>query len=111
MTHKEYMNSTSGLNVSREEAHRIHRTYHAQYVGPFQKRIVTQFIGVEKIKASTDPHFNDIPLAHWDGLAHALNIDTKLMKENGDFLTLGNAVCIAKEAATQIKEMITQEVM
>jgi hypothetical protein len=36
-----------------------------------QKEVV-KFIGIERLRASKDPYFNDIPLKEWDALVLAL---------------------------------------
>lgn len=82
-----------------------HADYYAQFVGEDIKHSVLHTIGRDKIMASSDPHFNDIPLAFWDSIIGLVphQIATK-MRELGDYPTLAGNVCIAKEAARQIKE-------
>jgi hypothetical protein len=90
-----------------------HRQYYAQFVDAGVLSRVTFHIGKDKIQASTNPHFNDIPLAKWDSLYPAkwdrlyplvpAHID-KAMRDCGDYPTLAGMVCIAKEAAEQIRE-------
>ena len=90
-----------------------HREYYAQFVTSQTTHYVARQIGVEKIKASTDPHLNDIPIAKWDSIPHYL--DGSKLKEAGDYLTDAGWVCIAKEAARQLveedlaKEIVTKE--
>lgn len=103
ITRKEYMASTTGK--SDEERTALHRAYYAQFVTDAVKRLVVLHIGAERIANSTDPHFNDIPLAHWDalnGLMHMHCAQVAAKVEGG--WSLATAVCVAKEAAKQIKE-------
>lgn len=88
------------MKASREESPAAHRRYYAQFVNAHTIAHVVARIGAAKLRASTDEHLNDIPLAHWDALAGNLPLAQSL-KIAGDYLTLGNAVCIAKEAARQ----------
>lgn len=79
-----------------------HREYYAQFVNSYIIKAVRQSIGEGRIAASTDSAFNDIPLRFWDNLAPVTYSESKSLKEAGDFVTLGGAVCILKEAARQI---------
>ena len=89
-------------------------TYYAQFVTTSVVCVVAQAIGVERIKASTDPHFNDIPLPLWDRLKDSVrqSMNRRRFKElacpqapKGFIVfSLSDAVCIAKRAAKQIKE-------
>ena len=81
----------------------LHRAYYAQFVGPVARGLAKSIIGIEKLLASTDLNFNDIPLARWDSIALAVG-SSSLMKEYGDVLTLSGQVCILKEAARQLVE-------
>jgi len=80
-----------------------HRRFYAQLVNDRTIAHVVNTIGAKRIKASTDPHFSDIPLKEWDSLAGRLPIAMKL-EALGDYLTLCGIVCIAKEAARQYVE-------
>lgn len=83
-----------------------HREYYAQFVTEQIRDLVRHGVGIERIKKSTDKHFNDIPLHIWDCLASNNRYALAISKsENGqkDF-SLGSSVCILKEAARQIKE-------
>ena len=77
-----------------------HSEYYGQFITSAARLIVINTIGRERILASDDPHFNDIPLRLWDRLSFPI----KNMKEAGDYLTLAGGVCIAKEVARQYKE-------
>ncbi len=80
-----------------------HRQYNAQFVTEGYKGQIKRHIGLDRILNSTDEHLNDIPLIEWDNAPLTLGVDQK-MKNLGDYLTLAGKVCIAKEAAKQIKE-------
>ena len=101
MKHDEYLSSASA--ASREEAHAAHRRYYGQFVNQRTIDYVVRAIGSERLLASTDPHFNDIPLLEWDYLVFRLPLAAS-MRDAGDYMTLGNGVCIAKEAARQYVE-------
>lgn len=81
----------------------LHRQYYAQFVNDRTIYVVVNRIGAKRLLASTDPHFNDIPLAEWDSLVTGLPLAMR-METVGDYYTLGNGVCIAKEAARQYVE-------
>ncbi len=87
------------------------RATHSEYYGQFvsERHFAVLNLEHEKIKNSTDKHFNDIPLKFWQELAlRASTYTTTKMIEAGDYLTLAGAVCIIKEAARQLKEKLTQ---
>jgi hypothetical protein len=86
-------------------AHKIsYRDYYAQFVSKHTKDIVSRHLGKAAILGSQDEHFNDIPLNRWDALVCLLTPESRLLEEAGDYLTLGNGVCVLKEAAAQIVE-------
>lgn len=100
-----------------EEQRAAHRRYYAQFVTPSVKGFVASVIGRDRILASTDPHFNDIPLTQWDALNPAIrdmclsrkgDIDGAISADKFGRRSIGwslsDAVCIAKEAAQQIRE-------
>jgi hypothetical protein len=84
-----------------------HRRYFGQFVTEGTKHRVLSSIGLDRLKASTCPHFNDIPLKLWDQLTPKLPGSAGFSKAGG-FYTLANGVCLAKEAARQIIESQTQ---
>ena len=87
-----------------------HREYYAQFVDDNARRVVEQAIGKDKILQSIDPSFNDIPLSKWNsvGMHHLRTSERSAqMKACGDYMTLAGLVCIAKEAARQIKDANT----
>lgn len=80
-----------------------HQDYYGQYVDEIVKRDVLWTISKDKILSSEDDDsFNDIPLRYWDSLP-AWSIVAAKMRKRGDFLTPAGLVCVAKEAARQIK--------
>jgi hypothetical protein len=96
MTREEYMNSKT------DDAH---RTYYGQFVDQYVSRLVKRYIGLNKIRQSTDKHFNDIPLSIWDGL-HGLcwGLAGKQARIFGESKSLCFTICVLKEAALQLKE-------
>lgn len=94
---------------SRADAAAAHREYYAQYVNAWVIRCVQTWIGAKRILASTDPHFNDIPLADWDRLdcwirPHGARIYKRLHNASVGVWSLADTVCVAKEAAQQVRE-------
>lgn len=81
---------------------------HDEYYGQFVTKGIIQYIGTsigdERIKKSTDPHFNDIPLGEWDRLhGTMIYLCGKQLKESGGFNALCDTVCVAKRAAKEIR--------
>lgn len=94
-----------------------HREYYSQFVNDSIKNDVIQKFGIERLKNSTDEHFNDLPLSQWDQLSgysvgspNIYHIPVKLLRELGDSLSYAGITCIHKEAAQQIKESKIKEV-
>ena len=84
-----------------------HREYYSQYVTEGIRKGVCSYIGIDKLRASTDEHLNDIPLKEWDYITVSILSCTGLtlkMEERGDYSTLAGHVCILKEAARQVIE-------
>lgn len=96
-----------------------HRQYYAQFVDDEIKNEVKRYIGIERIKASTDEHLNDIPMKNWDNMAgFYFNHNGEMIgkpnsikkslsdkfKATGEGLSAGTMVCIYKEAARQLIE-------
>ena len=98
-----------------------HETYYDQFVNKAVRDTVSLCIGESRIKASTDEHFNDIPLENWDRMSfHKLRDGTvvpailpdwclqAVSKANGSGgYSLSDVVCIAKAAARQIRNGVT----
>lgn len=99
MTRNEY------LQQSHDNGESAHRAYFGQFVNTWLINFVVSRIGADRIKKSTNPHFNDIPLKEWDNLTHSLPQFMQCsFKSKGDYATLAGLVCVAKEAAKQFKE-------
>ena len=82
ITREQYMNHKA-----------THREYYGQFVNDNIKQVVARRIGLKRILNSQDEHFNDIPLQEWDNVSPVANVST-----------LGEGVCIVKEAAKQLQE-------
>ena len=56
-----------------------HQQYYSQFVTPGVISLVKHQIGVERLLSSTNPNFNDIPMALWDRLSDSTKhfINTK----------------------------------
>ena len=57
---------------------------------------------VDRVRKSTDPHLNDIPLHVWDAKAANPTLRANLsraLKAHGDCLSAAGAVCVLKQAA------------
>ena len=80
-----------------------HREYFAQFTTPGTIALVKRGIGVKRILASHDPHFNDIPLREWDALVPRAPGSGRFAAA-GEQYTLAAGVCLLKEAAQQIKD-------
>jgi hypothetical protein len=91
------------------EGRATHREYYAQFVDNQVLNIVASMVGVRTICESTDEHLNDIHLAVWDHTAMALTracraVSRSRFEEMGDIATQSGVVCVAKEAARQIRD-------
>jgi hypothetical protein len=79
--------------------------YYAQFITPELAEAVKAKIGIDSVKASKDPHLNDIPLYKWDNLFQDYNLKKEIalkMQEAGDYLSMAGAVCTAKECARML---------
>ena len=92
-----------------------HRQYWAQFVNIGMKSMVARTITLERLQRSTDPHLNDIPLAHWDQMRAGTFAMLDLKKwreiqypEYTDPRSIGwsmsDNTCLLKEAARQLVE-------
>lgn len=112
-----YFTRADYLNTPREDQSAAHRRYYGQFVTPAVIEHVRSVIGESCIKNSADKHLNDIPLLRWDMMEQT--IKRLCLSRMGDInghisvdahgrrsisWSLGDAVCIAKEAARQIQE-------
>jgi len=80
--------------------------FYGQFVTESVLRAVRGAFG-KAIKASTDPHFNDTPLAAWDRLANGFRFElgSMISQANGSGgVSLSDLVCTLKAAAHRIKE-------
>ena len=91
-TRKQYMNK----ECNRDQ-------YYAQFVDDSVILRVSRMVGVTRIIESNDEHFNDIPLHVWDAVGITKHTGDKI-RAAGTFPSLSDSVCIAKNAARQIKE-------
>jgi len=82
-----------------------HDTYYGQFVSSAIVELVADSIGVDRIRASTDPHMNDIPLRDWDQLEASIGllVHKNHRKKTGEGWSSGTSVCIAKAAARRIQ--------
>lgn len=106
MTTAAYFTRTEYLAAAREDGPAAHRRYYAQFVNASVIRFVGSSVGIDKIKASTDRHMNDIPLALWDRMHKCLPLEPGIFQKitGSNSYSLSDSVCIAKEAARQIAE-------
>jgi len=81
-----------------------HRDYYGQFVDEAVLDGIKRDLGLERIMASKDESFNDIPLAVWDCLpcTRAGTVTEKLVA-CGDFPSMAGLVCIAKEGARRLR--------
>lgn len=91
ITRKQYMDNDA-----------THDQYYSQFVDHDTKQYVKSSIGLDKILASNDEHFNDIPLKRWDCCCVSIEA-IEMLKAAGDTWSQSGRVCIAKAAARIIK--------
>lgn len=90
-----------------DDQHAAHRRYYGQFVTPRERAIVKTTFGIDLLRASADPYFNDIPILLWDALIYQVGYETwAAMRDAGDPgpVSLGNSACLFKEAARQLVE-------
>ena len=80
-----------------------HEEYYGQLVTQGMKEHIARAIP-QGLARSTDPHFNDIPLATWDRIGFMYHGLGPEFKKLGDFMSKAGLVCVLKEAARQVKE-------
>lgn len=101
MTHKEY------LDLSRDgDGIMAFHQYYGQFVTPYVAGVVRRHIGEDRIKASKDVHFNDIPLKMWDRLVPLVHnvIAGRNEEINGTrAVSICECVCTMKTAAHNIR--------
>lgn len=101
MTRKEYLD-LSRIGDSLAAFH----LYYSQFVTPYVKEVVREHIGEDRIRASKDVHFNDIPLKLWDKLVPLVRhgIASKNEELNGmRVVSICECVCTLKTAAHSIR--------
>lgn len=102
ITREQYINTS---HTTRADADRAHREYYGQFVSSGVVGLVARRIGIDEIRASKDPHFNDIPLSRWDALHHdIIYIAGPEIKKAAGGVGLLETVCVAKVAAQGIRE-------
>lgn len=80
-----------------------HEEYYGQLVTQGMKDHIARAIP-QGLARSTDPHFNDIPLATWDRIGSVYRGLGPEFKKLGGFMSSAGLVCVLKEAARQVKE-------
>lgn len=81
-----------------------HNEYYGQFVTKGVLGLVKDRIGEDRIKASEDPHFNDIPLAEWDRLPLWSHLASVIREANGNINpSLAEKNSVMKAAARMIK--------
>ena len=83
-----------------------HEDYYGQFSNEVIEAQVVWCLGKDEVRASTDKHMNDIPLARWDGLARldAFGMGRALAAANGTGgYSLSDQVCALKAAAIKWK--------
>jgi hypothetical protein len=83
-----------------------HEQYYGQFVTGHLTDAVVNLIGLDRIKASSDPYLNDIPLKAWDNLQPLVMsfAGAAIGKANGSGgVALSDCVCTAKAAARYAK--------
>lgn len=56
-------------------------------------------IPLDKLKASRDPHLNDIPLKEWDVIGLPVDADRLVRAAHNGGVSLSDSVCVFKTAA------------
>lgn len=101
MTHEEYLElSRTGDSIAA-----LH-LYYGQFVTPYVKKLVRASIGEDRIRASKDVYFNDIPLPLWDRLVPLVRHSVSVRNEdiNGTrVVSICECVCTLKTAAHIIR--------
>jgi hypothetical protein len=106
--------ATAGIKYTRKDmmvGTVSHADYYAQFVTAEAKLLIRRHIGVQRLAESTDPeYFNDIPLPKWDRLGYMMperlislsNMSTQNLETAVPSVSLGDRVCIAKQAARMV---------
>lgn len=99
LTRAEYIKNYHGG----PEGTALHRRFYAQFVNDQTINHVLRHISGDKLLASTDESFNDIPMREWDNAAIHPPMAIKFAAV-GDFPSAAGLVCVLKEAARQYVE-------
>ncbi len=86
-----------------------HREYYAQFVTNATKRRVFDAFGGCEIASCASEVFTEIPLDRWDRVTRGMIYSLKNLLLAGDQPTPAGLVCIAKEAAAQIRDEIAND--
>lgn len=83
-----------------------HEDYYGQFVTPGIKSMVLVWVGRQGVLNSRDPHFNDIPLEIWDGLAMSAFARGEIIPllPSDESYSLATGVCVLKIAARAIRD-------
>lgn len=107
LTRKEYLNAA---RASADDTLAVHREYYGQFVTEDIKYAVEVTFGLDTLvnAYAKDPHFNSIPLSHWDSLVISQKklVDEDLLEKAGETQSLLSRTCIFKEGARQIVEFL-----
>lgn len=76
-----------------------HHAYYSQFVTDSVKSVLLNRIPLEKLNASRDPHFNDIPLKEWDTIKLPHSAEKLLLQAGHAGISLSDSVCVFKAAA------------
>lgn len=89
----------------------LHHAYYLQFGTPATRAFVLREIGVEKLKSSRNPYFNDI-IKHqhphgwiWDYAP----INTDILRERGEINSQAVRTCVAKAVAREILREFSAE--
>ena len=94
-----------------KDSKNLHRSYYAQFVTANTKLFVKNHIGLDLLRTSSCPHFNDV-IKHdgpngwiWDRAP----VDVQKMRDcdeidKNSLPSLASVTCVAKEAARQLLE-------
>lgn len=112
MTNTDFINSINDTTItiitrkSYLSGSSTHAEYYGQFDSPEVRRAILNVIPMSDLMASTDPHFNDIKLSHWDAirlpkvtrcmLSAANGYETSIMFSHSD------VTCLAKMVATRM---------
>lgn len=117
MTNTDFINSINDTNItiitrkSYLSGSSSHAEYYGQFDSPEVRRAILNVIPMFDLMASTDPHFNDIKLSHWDAIQLPEETRCKLAVANGcqvsSVYSQTGVICLTKEVA---KRMVAEHV-